>query len=153
MQVFLYLSAEVVTVSSGHHYIAQYEVGSFFAHGFEGAVGIEALQSAALDAGIELDQIVLDPGLGFAKTTEHNWTLLAGLDQLASLGGPLLIGASRKRFLGDLLDGRTAKERDDATLALTVLLAERGVWAVRTHTVRAQRDAIAVVGRLARTVE
>ena len=108
---------------------------------------------AALDAGIELDQIVLDPGLGFAKTTEHNWTLLAGLDQLASLGRPLLIGASRKRFLGDLLDGRTAKERDDATLALTVLLAERGVWAVRTHTVRAQRDAIAVVGRLARTVE
>ena len=74
-------------------------------------------------------------------------------DQLACLGRPLLIGASRKRFLGDLLDGRTAKERDDATLALTVLLAERGVWAVRTHTVRAQRDAIAVVGRLARTVE
>lgn len=104
---------------------------------------------AALDAGIDLDQIVLDPGLGFAKTADHNWALLAGLDTLASLGRPLLIGASRKRFLGELLDVRPPKERDDATLALTVLLAQQGVWAVRTHTVRAQRDAIAVVGRLA----
>ncbi|MFT3860399.1 dihydropteroate synthase [Micropruina sp.] len=104
---------------------------------------------AALDAGIDLNQVVLDPGLGFAKSADHNWALLAGLDALASLGRPLLIGASRKRFLGDLLDERPPKQRDDATLALTTLLALSGVWAVRTHTARAQRDAIAVVGRLA----
>lgn len=104
---------------------------------------------AALDAGIALDQVVLDPGLGFAKTADHNWALLANLEALASLGRPLLIGASRKRFLGELLNGRPAKQRDDATLALTTLLARSGVWAVRTHTVRAQRDALAVVGRLA----
>ncbi len=107
---------------------------------------------AAVAAGIRRDRLVIDPGLGFAKTADHNWALLTHLDDLAELGLPLLIGASRKRFLGELLadpDGlRPPKQRDDATVAITTLLAAAGVWGVRTHQVRAQRDAIAVAGRL-----
>ncbi|MFT4216925.1 MAG: dihydropteroate synthase [Micropruina sp.] len=105
---------------------------------------------AALAAGIAPERLILDPGLGFAKTPDANWTLLAHLDRLAALGQPLLIGASRKRFLGELLDGREPVLRDDASVALTALLARQGVWAVRTHTARAHADAIAVASRLAR---
>jgi dihydropteroate synthase len=105
-------------------------------------------------AGVAPDQLVIDPGFGFAKTGEHNWELLQRLDELAGLGRPLLLGLSRKAFLGTLLahpDGtpRPAKERDDATTALTTWAALRGVWGVRVHSVRASRDAIAVVQRLA----
>lgn len=107
-------------------------------------------RDAALAAGIAAGNLVLDPGLGFAKTPAHNWTLLAHLDALASLGQPLLVGASRKRFLGELLDGREPRLRDEASVALTTLLARQSVWAVRTHTVRAHADAVAVVQRLAR---
>ena len=113
---------------------------------------LAARRDAALAAGIAPERLILDPGLGFAKEPDHNWALLAGLDTLRGLGFPLLIGASRKRFLGALLadgDGpRVPRERDDATLALTTLLAQQRVWAVRTHAVRAHRDAIAVVERL-----
>lgn len=105
-------------------------------------------RDAALSAGIAPGRLILDPGLGFAKKPDANWTLLAGLDQLAGLGQPLLVGASRKRFLGELLDGREPRQRDDASVALTGWLAQRGVWAVRTHTVRPHADAIAVVARL-----
>lgn len=109
---------------------------------------------AALAAGIGPDRIVLDPGIGFAKTAEHNWALLRRLDALAELGFPLLVGVSRKRFLGDLLavDGtpRSPKERDDASVAITAILAAQGVWAVRTHTVRPHLDAVAVASRLPR---
>ena len=112
-------------------------------------------RDAALAAGIAPDRLVLDPGLGFAKTADHNWTLLAHVDELRALGQPLLLGASRKRFLGELLaeDGqpRPPKLRDAATTAITALMASRGVWGVRTHDVAAQRDAIAVAGRLAAT--
>jgi len=111
---------------------------------------LEARRDAALAAGIAADRLVLDPGLGFAKTADHNWTLLAHLDAFRRLDCPLLVGASRKRFLGDLLDVRPAKQRDDASVALTTLLALSGVWGVRTHTVAAHRDAIAVVQRLRR---
>lgn len=111
-------------------------------------------RDAALAAGIAPERLILDPGLGFAKTAAHNWELLSRLDELGRLGQPLLVGASRKRFLGELLaeaDGlRPPRQRDDATAALTALLAERGVWGVRTHTVGAQRDAIAVADRLRR---
>jgi len=114
---------------------------------------LAARRDAALTAGIHPARLVLDPGLGFSKTPAHNWELLAGLDELAALGQPLLIGASRKRFLGELLSEagvpRPPGERDDATLALTALLATRGVWGVRTHTVAAHRDAVAVATRLA----
>lgn len=107
---------------------------------------------AAVAAGIDADRVVLDPGLGFAKTAAHNWALLQHLDELATLGRPLLVGASRKRFLGELLAGpdgpRPPKERDDAGVAITTLLAAGGIWGVRTHTVRPHRDAIAVATRL-----
>lgn len=108
---------------------------------------------AALAAGIAADRLVLDAGFGFAKTGEHNWQLLRRLDELDALGVPQLVGVSRKAFLGALLaEGddrpRPAAQRDDATTALTTLLALRGVWGVRVHAVRASRDAVAVVQRL-----
>jgi dihydropteroate synthase len=108
--------------------------------------------AAAVAAGVAADRVILDPGLGFAKNAEHNWALLRGLPVLAELGRPLLVGASRKRFLGELLGGpdgpRPVRERDDAGVAITALLAASGVWGVRTHTVRPQLDAIAVAARM-----
>lgn len=103
--------------------------------------------------GVRPEQIVLDPGLGFAKTAQHNWALLAHLDALHTLGRPLLVGASRKSFLGALLAGpdgepRPTKGRDDATTVLSALAAQAGAWVVRVHDVRASRDAIAVVEAL-----
>lgn len=111
--------------------------------------------AAALAAGISSQRLVIDPGLGFAKTAQHNWELLRHLDALERLGLPILLGTSRKRFLGELLadgDGpRSVAQRDDATTALTALMAAAGVWGVRTHAVRSQRDAIAVAGMLSVT--
>lgn len=109
---------------------------------------------AAVAAGIPRERVVLDPGLGFAKTADHNWALLAGLDRIAELGRPLLVGASRKAFLGSLLADaggvpRPVDERETAHATLVALLALRGVWAVRVHDVRASRDALAVVRRWA----
>ena len=98
-------------------------------------------------AGVTPEQLVLDPGLGFAKRAEHNWALLAGLDRLTALGLPVLVGASRKTFLGRLLAGpegapRPAEERDSATLATTVLAAQAGAWGVRVHDAAASLDAL-----------
>lgn len=103
---------------------------------------------AALGAGIDADRIVLDPGLGFAKRGSHNWQLLAHLDAVAALGRPLLVGASRKSFLGTLLAGpdgipRPPGEREHAHAALVPLLADQGVWCLRVHDVRATDDALA----------
>jgi dihydropteroate synthase len=98
-----------------------------------------------LKAGIAPEQIILDPGIGFAKTAEHNWALLRGVERLQLLGYPLLIGVSRKRFLGELIGADSPKDRDDATLAITSDLARREVWGVRTHTVKPHRDAIEVI--------
>ena len=108
---------------------------------------------AALATGVAEDRLVLDPGLGFAKRGDHNWQLLAALPTLAALGFPLLVGASRKSFLGTLLAGpdgaaRGVEEREHAGTAVTVHLALHGVWGVRVHDVRATRDALAVVARL-----
>jgi dihydropteroate synthase len=107
---------------------------------------------ACLGAGVAAENLVLDPGLGFAKDAGHNWALLEQLDVLVELGCPLLVGASRKRLLAELLADPTGprppRELDSATVALTALLARWGVWGVRTHTVRPQLDAIAVAGRL-----
>ncbi|WP_372728228.1 dihydropteroate synthase [Nocardioides sp.] len=108
---------------------------------------------AATSAGIAPERIVLDPGLGFAKEAEHNWQLLAGLADLAALGHRLLVGASRKSFLGALLadtDGvpRGVEEREHANTALTAHLARCGVWGIRVHDVRAAHDALRVVRRL-----
>ncbi|MDF1606201.1 dihydropteroate synthase [Nocardioides sp. YIM 152315] len=106
-----------------------------------------------LAAGIEADRIVLDPGLGFAKRQEHNWELLRDLQPLRDLGFPLLVGASRKSFLGRLLGAagspRAVGEREHANTALTVLLAQQGVWGLRVHDVRAAKDALRVLERLA----
>ena len=103
---------------------------------------------AAVAAGIARERIVLDPGLGFAKTAEHNWQLLVFLDLLEPLGCPLLVGASRKSFLGSLLARddvpRPVDEREHAHAALVALLAARGVDSLRVHDVRATRDALAV---------
>jgi dihydropteroate synthase len=92
-------------------------------------------------------EVVVDPGIGFAKTAEHNWALLRAIPRLQALG-PLLLGSSRKAFLGALLDGREPKDRDAATTALTVVAAEQGVWGVRVHDVAGSVDAVRVVGRL-----
>jgi dihydropteroate synthase len=104
--------------------------------------------AALASAGVDLDRVVLDPGLGFAKTAAHNWALLRRLPELLELGRPVLIGASRKRFLGELLaDGggpRPVDDRDAATDAVTALASFAGAWAVRVHDVRGSRDAIAV---------
>ena len=105
---------------------------------------------AADTAGVDLQRVLVDPGLGFAKTAEHGWALLRRLPDLAALGCPLLVGASRKAFLGALLadpDGtpRPAKERDAATAAVTVLAAQAGAWAVRVHDAAASADAVRVV--------
>jgi dihydropteroate synthase len=103
----------------------------------------------ALAAGIAPGRVVLDPGLGFAKLGEQNWRLLARLAALHELGYPLLIGASRKRFLGAALaqaDGspRPAAQRDDATAAVSALAAAAGAWAVRVHDAASSRDAVTV---------
>jgi len=109
--------------------------------------------AAALAAGVDPERLVLDPGLGFAKRGEHNWRLLADLGPIQRLGYPLLVGASRKSFLGTLLadaDGRPrpVDGRDDATTALSVLLAQVGVWGLRVHDVRSTRDALRVLDAL-----
>ena len=108
---------------------------------------------AALAAGIAPERLVLDPGLGFAKHGDHNWQLLADLGPIKALGYPLLVGASRKSFLGTLLadaDGkpRPVDGREDATTALSVVLAGEGVWGLRVHDVRSTRDALRVLHAL-----
>jgi dihydropteroate synthase len=114
---------------------------------------LAARVDAALDAGIDADRLVLDPGLGFAKRAEHNWALVRGLDELMDLGFPLLVGASRKSFLGRLLADaqgidRPVDQREHATTALTVVLARAGVWGLRVHDVRSCRDALRVLEEL-----
>ena len=117
---------------------------------------------AAVAAGIDEQRIVIDPGIGFAKTAAHNWTLLARLDELAALGRPMLVGTSRKSFLGRLLGvpdpaappgsggqlPRAVDDREDATQATTAILALQGVWAVRVHAVRPAADAVRVAAAL-----
>lgn len=101
-------------------------------------------RDAAVNAGMDASRIILDPGIGFSKTAEHNWTLLRSLSRFTELGHRVLVGASRKRFLGELLDGRRATGRDGATAAISAWCASHGVWGVRTHEVSLQADAIAV---------
>jgi dihydropteroate synthase len=100
---------------------------------------------ALTKSGVLPEQIVLDPGIGFAKSSAHNWELLKNIDRLNLLGFPLLVGVSRKRFLGDLLSAELADDRESASIALTTYLAKAGIWGVRTHSVKPHCDAIAVV--------
>lgn len=103
-----------------------------------------------LAAGIAPDSLVVDPGLGFAKTAEQNWTMLRGLSALQTLGCPILVGASRKGFLARVGTGQLVPpdQREGATTALTVLLAQVGVWGVRVHDVAAARAALAVTEKM-----
>lgn len=108
----------------------------------------------AVAGGVDPARIVLDPGLGFAKDAGHDLTLLAHLGALRALGRPLLVAASRKRFLGRVLAGTAgdpppARERDAATAAVTAIAAREGAWAVRVHEVHASADAV----RVARAIE
>jgi dihydropteroate synthase len=108
----------------------------------------------ALAAGIAPEHIALDPGIGFSKTADQNWEVLAATERLHELGHPLLVATSRKRFLGDLLaesDGtlRPPLERDDATTATTALAATAGAWCIRAHSVRRTADAVRVAARWA----
>jgi dihydropteroate synthase len=102
---------------------------------------------AAVAAGIEPDRLVLDPGLGFAKTGAQSWDLLRGVEAIHGIGLPVLWGASRKRMLADVAPGEPAA-RDDASVAITTWLAERGAWGVRTHTVAPHVTAVAIATRL-----
>ncbi|MFC9607188.1 dihydropteroate synthase [Streptomyces niveus] len=108
---------------------------------------------AVVAGGIAPERLVVDPGLGFAKDAEHDLALLARLTDLRALGRPLLVAASRKRFLGRVLAGEgappPARERDAATAAVSAIAAHEGAWAVRVHEVRATADAV----RVARAVE
>jgi dihydropteroate synthase len=108
---------------------------------------------AALEAGVQAEQIVIDPGLGFAKDMKQNWQLVARLDQLETLGYPILVGASRKRFIAGVLDAEDSASvsndrRDIATAVLTALLLQRKLWGLRVHNVLATNDAISVVAAL-----
>jgi dihydropteroate synthase len=108
---------------------------------------------AALAAGVTREQIIVDPGLGFAKDAEQNWQLVANLNELEKLGFPILVGASRKRFIASALDEEDPKSvsngrRDMATAVLTALLLQRSLWGVRVHDVQATTDAIALVSAL-----
>jgi dihydropteroate synthase len=116
---------------------------------------LRARVDAAVRGGVSESALVLDPGLGFAKTGAHNWTLLHALPSLVGMGLPLLIGSSRKSFLGRLLadaDGkpRSIEEREDATTALTAYCALNGVWGVRVHEVRPSVDAALAIAAVQR---
>lgn len=91
-------------------------------------------------AGIEKANLIIDPGLGFAKDADHNWAIIDAIDQFVALGYPVLVGASRKRFLG----GDSPDQREQATIDLTKRLASTGVWAVRVHSVKPHKEVIAV---------
>ncbi len=95
--------------------------------------------SAALDAGIQPGYLIIDPGLGFAKDADHNWKIIDAIDSFVELGYPVLIGASRKRFLG----GDSPDEREQATIDLTKRLATTGIWAVRVHSVKPHKEVLA----------
>ena len=95
--------------------------------------------TAALDAGIEVGNLIIDPGLGFAKDAEHNWEIIDSIDSFVDLGYPVLVGGSRKRFLG----GDSPDEREQATIDLTKRLATTGVWAVRVHSVKPHKEVLA----------
>ena len=107
----------------------------------------------AIVAGVKRENIVIDPGLGFAKDMQQNWKLVARLDELEKLGLPILVGASRKRFIAGMLEPDEAGEvsnsrRDLATAVLTALLLQRKLWGIRVHNVLATTDAIDVVEAL-----
>jgi dihydropteroate synthase len=95
----------------------------------------------AIAAGIEKEKIILDPGIGFAKESDHNWDLIHRITEIVDLGYPVLVGASRKRFLG----GNSPLDREAATLKITEQLLDTGIWGVRVHSVAPHKEVIASV--------
>ena len=93
---------------------------------------------AALDAGIKKNNLIIDPGIGFAKDVEHNWAIIDSIERFVSMGYPVLVGASRKRFLG----GDSPDEREQATIELTKRLGTTGVWAIRVHSVKPHKEVL-----------
>jgi dihydropteroate synthase len=93
---------------------------------------------AALNAGIKQGNLIIDPGLGFAKDAQHNWEIIDSIDKFVAMGYPVLVGGSRKRFLG----GDSPDEREQATIELTKRLATTGVWAVRVHSVKPHKEVL-----------
>ncbi|MEX0580393.1 MAG: dihydropteroate synthase [Mycobacterium sp.] len=117
-----------------------------------------AAVDSAVAAGVDHDKVIIDPGLGFAKTAQHNWALLRALPELVATGVPVLVGASRKRFLGTLLAGadgapRPPDGRETATAVISALAGLHGAWGVRVHDVRASVDAVKVAGAWRREME
>jgi dihydropteroate synthase len=92
----------------------------------------------ALAAGVEKENLIIDPGLGFAKDADHNWAIIDAIDRFVDLGYPVLVGGSRKRFLG----GDSPDQREEATVNLTKRLKGTGVWAVRVHSVKPHKEAL-----------
>lgn len=109
---------------------------------------LTGIRDKFLAAGVTSEQIILDPGIGFAKKEDHNWALLRSLDRFDELGHRILVGASRKRFLGTLLSSAgkaaTPAERGNASMAVSALAAANGAWCVRVHDVGANLDAVKV---------
>ncbi len=143
-----------VVAESGLQYVAMHwrspDAGAGAVDEYDDVVGeVRAELQLRLDsltaAGVDLARVIIDPGIGFSKSAEHNWRLLAALPTLESLGCRVLIGASRKRFLGALLpDDATAAARDLPTAVVTALAADAGVWAVRVHDVESTVAALGV---------
>ena len=94
--------------------------------------------SAAIEAGISKDNLIIDPGIGFAKDAAHNWAIINNIEQFVELGYPVLVGGSRKRFLG----ADTPDEREAASVALTKTLSTSGIWGVRVHSVKPHKDVL-----------
>lgn len=109
---------------------------------------LEARVENLIKAGLIPEQIIIDPGIGFAKESHHNWEILRNIDRFQLIGFPVLVGASRKRFLGEVTGATSPDDREAASIAITTEMARMGVWGVRTHGVRAHRDAITVIQEL-----
>ena len=105
-------------------------------------------QTMAARAGVERSRIILDPGFGFAKNSEQCWDLVRTFDSVDALGMPLLVGVSRKRFVGDVARGVTLHERDTVSAMLAFHYALHGVWAIRAHNVVATREAVDLAARI-----
>ena len=93
---------------------------------------------AALDAGVSQNNLIIDPGIGFAKDAHHNWEIIDSIDRFVAMGYPVLVGASRKRFLG----GDNPDQRENATIALTKRLSGSGIWGVRVHSVKPHKEVL-----------
>jgi dihydropteroate synthase len=143
-----------VVAATGAPYVLMHARGPADAPAVYGDVVAEVIADLtrrldeAVAAGVDPGKVVLDPGLGFAKNAAHNLALLNALPRLVAIGPPLLVGASRKTFLGALLGGRDVTDRDDATQATTALAAWHGAWGVRVHAVRPAADAVRVVAAI-----